>query len=105
MSSVNYTLVNIKKDGTIRRYDHITPQKATVELINDTTIVVYVSGNYILGVAEVMEAFDSQPYPEYLVYDAWGHATEEAENLALQKGGKIVSYNRFRYIVKELSEE
>ena len=103
MSSVTYTLSSLRSlDRAIKSYKGIDHQKATVELVNGVNIVVFISEDYIFGVSQVMDAFESEPFPDYLVFNAWGHATDEAKVLAYKKGRKIISYGRFRHILREL---
>jgi len=101
MALIN-TLMRLKEDGAIKRFDMIEDQKARVYFQNNKSLVIYMSGDYILGITSIREAIQDEPRPDYIVYNDWDRVTENAEEEARKIRIPVVKYGRFRHIINEL---
>lgn len=96
------TLMRLKEDGLVKRFDMLQTQKAKVHLQNNQTVIAYMSDDYVIGITSIRESVQSDLQPDYIVYNDWDKVTEQAEEEARNLGIPLVKYGRFRYILKEL---
>lgn len=96
------TLMRLKEDGLVKRFDMLQSQKAKVYLQNNQTVIAYMSDDYVIGVTSIRESAQSDPQPDYIVYNDWDKVTEQAEEEAKNLRIPLVKYGRFRYILKDL---
>lgn len=94
--------MRLKEVGSVKRFDMIESQRAKVHLQNGKSLVVYMSDDYVLGVASIREAVQNDPRPDYIVYNDWDKVTENAEEEARRLGIPFVKYGRFRHVLNEL---
>lgn len=99
------TLMRLKEDGLVKRFDMLQTQKAKIYLHNNQTIIAYMSDDYVIGITSIRESIQSNPQPDYIVYNDWDKVTEPAEEEAKRLRIPLVKYGRFRYILKNLLEE
>jgi|GEM_PF-2142416 len=97
-----YTLMRLKDDGIVTKFDMMGSQKAQANLINGKSMILFMADDYIVGATAVKEAVASEPKPDYIVYNDWNKIVDGAEAEAQKLKIPFVSYGRFRYILDDL---
>lgn len=97
-----HTLMRLKNDGIVTKFDMMGRQKAQAYLINGKSIIIFMADDYIVGATAVKEAVASEPEPDYIVYNDWNKIVDGAETEARRLRIPFVSFGRFRYILDDL---
>lgn len=95
-------LLRFKAEGRIRSFDMLGEKKANVRLASRSTIVVYMSADYIIGGAEIAEAAEA-PRASYVVYNNWDIVGKSALEEARRLGIEVHKFGAFGYRLDELN--
>jgi len=94
------TLLNLKEKGLMLRFDMNGEDKGVITLLNREYVNVFMSTEYIVGITEIREAFLREPYPDYIIYNAWDKVTDSAREEAKRNHVPVVSFSQFRYMLE-----
>lgn len=96
-----HTLMNLRDEGLVDRFDLINEQRARVHLISGRSIIVYMSKDYIVGVLAITEAVVGDPRADYIVYNHWDCPTELAFSKAKELGVPFLIYSEFKRRIRD----
>lgn len=98
-------LMRYKTEGRIMSFDmHGGSKKAMVRLHSSRTIVVYMSSDYIIGEAEVVEAAEA-PCAKYLIYNSWDQVGQGAFQKAKRLDIEVHKFGAFGHRLDELNAD
>ncbi len=100
--ALKHTLMRLKEDGIVTKFDMMGRQKAKANLVNGKSIVLFMADDYIVGATAIKESVASEPRPDYIVYNDWNQIVEGAKIEAQKLKIPFVKYGRFRFILDEL---
>lgn len=95
-------LMRYKQERRIRSFDLLGNGKATVRLLNGRSIVIFMSVDYIIGEAQIVEASE-EPRAEYVVYNAWDRVGGSAIAMAKRLDIEVKNFGAFGHRLDELN--
>jgi uncharacterized protein with GYD domain len=95
-------LMRYKEEGRIASFDMHGDKKATVRLLSGSQILVYMSDQYIIGEADVVEAAE-HPAAAFVVYNNWDTVGQGAFKEATRRAIEVHKFAAFAYRLDELN--
>lgn len=101
MALIN-ALLRYKQEGHLASFDMHGEKKATLRFANGKSVLVYMSNQYIIGGAEVVEAA-SDPPAKFLLYNNWDTVGGAAFADAKRLGIEIHKFGAFGHRLDEMN--
>lgn len=96
------TLLRYKQEGRLVSFDMHGEKKATLRLDNGKSILVYMSDQYIIGGAEVVEAASAPP-AKFLLCNNWDTVGQGAFAEAKRLGIEIHKFGAFGHRLDDMN--